>query len=222
MINYGLPAGYNSRLLPEYFEDVLNDSYFWQADVYRLANLLARRKCITRIIDIGCGRGQKLVSLKDTFDVVGIDYRSNIEYCQSNYNWGTWIECDLNTNIPNLDFKNSICINADVIEHIPDLTALIETLRNASKTAAYVLISTPDRERLNQGTPNGMPANKSHVREWTRQEFTDWLKSEGLPVIWSGWTVSFDKQRDKRNTILVILSSSETIDDMPVAFEEAK
>lgn len=218
---YNLPENYQSRLTPDYFHDTLTDSTLWQADVYRLAALLARKANIKRIVDIGCGTGGKLVKFINEFKLVGIDYADNIAYCDDYYkNMGLWLEYNLNEQIvPSELFKDSIIICADIIEHLPTPDALIKTLHNASKTAAYVLVSTPDRERLQQGTENGPPANKAHCREWTLAELEDWFVSEGLPVRWSGWTISYDKQPDKVNTSLIILSQNRERIQLPITFQ---
>lgn len=223
MNNYGLPPTYTPRLQPEYFNDTLPDSHLWQADVYRCAAILARKAGVKSIIDIGCGRAEKLIKLSSEFKTFGIDYKANIEANQQTHRNLSWYDFDLSEQVvTSAHFIGSIAICADVIEHIPYPDALIETLRNASQTAAYVLVSTPDRDRLAQGTPNGMPANKAHCREWTEAEFRAWLISEGLPVVWSGWTISYDKQPQHVNTILTILSHEPGMPDMPITFQPAQ
>lgn len=223
MNTYGLPDTYTARLTPDYFNDTLVDSEYWQRDVYRLAAKLAQQAGAKRLVDIGCGNGKKLVSLASKFEIIGLDYGENIRKAAENYPPGKWIEFDVNENDLDVEgyYQDAVVICADVIEHIPYPDALIETLRNASKTAAYVLVSTPDRERLEQRTPNGPPANKAHVREWTQAEFTAWLISEGLPVVWSGWTISYDKQPQHVNTILTVLSNNPAPLELPITFQPA-
>jgi glycosyltransferase involved in cell wall biosynthesis/SAM-dependent methyltransferase len=223
MNNYGLHASYTPRLEPQYFNDTLPDSTLWQADVYRLAARLARQAGVNGIVDIGCGTGGKLAPYMGEFSVMGIDYGANIIACHTAYPLrALWLSCDLGTKTVDGEyFEDAIAICADVIEHIPYPEALIESLRNASKSAAYVLVSTPDRERIAQGTEYGPPANPAHVREWTEAEFSAWLKSEGLPVVWSGWTISYDKQPQYANTILTILSTNPEPLDLPITFAPA-
>lgn len=222
---YCLKQGYVSREAPEYFDDVLTDSTYWQADVYQLAAQLAREIPTKRIVDIGCGRAEKLLNLGDDFLITGIDYGNNIDYLKKHqppdYRWQ---EVDLNTDAFNghsgVVFSESVVICADVIEHLPDPTALMETLRAACKWAHYVLVSTPDRFRTHHGDHNGPPDNKHHVREWTNTEFVQYLRSEDLPVQWHGWTVSHRKYPDQRWTSLVIMSKN-LILGLPGAFEPA-
>lgn len=222
MNNYGLPTDYEARLQPQYFNDVLADAHLWQSDVYRAAALLARKAHAPRLVDIGCGRATKLLTYADEFKIIGLDYGANIEYCREVAPDEQWIPVNLEAEIvPAETFWGSVVICADVIEHLINPSALIQTLKNACQTAAYVLVSTPDRERLYSGEQNGPPDNLAHVREWTRQELWTWFKDEGLPVVWSGWTVSFDNQPDRVNTSLIVLSRDKSQLDLPITFQPA-
>jgi SAM-dependent methyltransferase len=219
---YHLPASYTQRLEPEYFDDVLDDSIAWQADVYRLASQLALDSHMQRLVDIGCGRGHKLMQYADFFQLVGIDYGENIDYCHTNHSPGTWITINLNENsvLPRT-FKDSVVICADVIEHLPDPMPLIQSLRNACETAKYVLLSTPDRNRVYRDEHHGPPGNPYHCREWTNSELVAWLRSEGLPVQWFGWTISNQTRPDQVWTSLVVMSKTELILGLPSVFEAA-
>jgi glycosyltransferase involved in cell wall biosynthesis len=221
MQNYGLESTYNARLQPEYFNDTLSDSRLWQTDVYRLAAKLARAAGIKRIIDIGCGRAGKLSAFAGAFEIIGYDYGDNIAYCQQTYPNGQWHVADLETEIVTADFRDSVVICADVIEHLVKPDTLLETLRSAAQTAAYVLVSTPDRERLYRNPQNGPPDNKAHVREWTNAELEAWFMDEHLPVRWAGWTISYDKQPDHVHTSLIVLSTNQEPIDAPITFQPA-
>lgn len=221
MTPYFLKSGYISRETPKYFDDVLQDSTFWQADVYGLAAQLAKDCGITELVDIGCGRAEKLLQFADEFTLIGFDYGDNIKHLAQQYPKHEWIPVNLNQSVLSADlFENSVVICADVIEHLPDPAPLIQTLKNACKKARFVLLSTPDRERIHHGEHNGPPDNLHHVREWTNAELVQYLQHEGLPVKWHGWTVSHRKYPDQLWTSLVILSR-EFILGLPYAFEPA-
>lgn len=220
--NYGLPTDYEARLQPQYFNDVLADAHLWQADVYRAAAHLADKAHAPCLVDIGCGRGTKLLQYRNDMAIVGIDYGDNIEHLREHWPVGDWHTYDLESQIvPAELFRGSVVICADVIEHLVNPLALIQTLKNACQTAAYVLVSTPDRERLYGGEQKGPPANLAHVQEWTQKELYEWFKAEGLPVQWAGWTVSFDNQPDRVNTILMVLSNAYTDVKLPITFQPA-
>lgn len=221
-MTYGLPDNYQSRYEPQYFADNLTDSTLWQADIYRAASRLAHRIGAKRLVDIGCGRAGKLLPLANQFKICGIDYGENIAYCSKIAPAGEWYDNNLNEEVVPTDiFRGSVVICADIIEHLPTPDALIKTLRNAAKGGFYVVISTPDRERLEQNTLHGPPANPAHCREWTLSELESWFVSEGLPVKWAGWTISYDKQPDKVNTCCIVLSHLEGAVNMPITFEPA-
>lgn len=222
---YNLPAAYVSRDIPTYFDDVLDDSTAWQADVYRLAARLAAQSNVRRLVDLGCGRGHKLLQYADDFEIIGFDCGSNIEYCQQNHVPGTWIDHDLNTIPLRHDlFEQSVVICADVIEHLPNPEMLLKTLQNAVQSAEFVLVSTPDRQRVYRGLSNlathlGPPGNPFHVREWTNGELQGWFESEGLPVVWTGWTISNETRPDQVWTSLLVLSNKHDINALSTQYE---
>lgn len=219
---YGLPDNYQARLEPQYFDDVLDDSSAWQADVYRLAAFLARSSQSPRLIDLGCGQGHKLAQFTGQFALIGYDYGPNIAACKQRYNGAVWLEANLNAQViePEIFFR-SVTICADVIEHLPDPLPLIETLRGAAQQADYVLISTPDRARVYKQPQFGPPGNPYHVREWTHDELIAYFRSEHLPIIWHGWTVSNDVRPDQVWTSLVVLSSKYQLEIRHNRYESA-
>lgn len=223
MNNYGLKPSYTSRTEPAYFNDNLPDSTAWQADVYRLAAQLAEQVGIKRLVDLGCGRGGKLAPYADRFEIAGIDYGANIDECQRVYPDGQWASFDLNNQVIAAPaFRDSVVICADVIEHLPTPEHLLQTLHEASSQAAYVLVSTPDRLRVYNGVDhNGPPGNPWHCREWSHSELEALLLTQGLPVRWSGWTISNDTRPDQVWTSLMIVSKFHHVNEMPSTFEPA-
>lgn len=218
---YNLPDTYEHRNEPAYFNDVLDDSTAWQADVYRQAAQFAQNIHARHLIDLGCGNGKKLKPYADDFKILGVDFGANLDAFAAN-KVGQFLVCDFNQNpLPPTVFTDSVVICADVIEHIPDPTALVKTLKNACESAEYVLVSTPDRQRVYKGEHNGPPGNPYHCREWTNAELVQWFRSENLPVQWYGWTVSNDRRRDQVWTSLVVLSKRHLVLSLPPVFEPA-
>lgn len=223
---YNLPPQYVARETPQYFEDTLEDSAQWQADVYRLAAQLARQAGVRFLVDIGCGQGHKLAQFTGEFALIGYDYGANIEACKQKYNGAVWLEHDLNeTPIPSENFDHSVVICADVIEHLTDPTNLLQSLYNAAQTAEYVLVSTPDRERLRAAFRNmpeyGPPLNPCHVREWSNVELQTYFAANGLPIKWAGWTISNDAHPEQVWTSLLVLSNRREIGQLPLTFQPA-
>jgi SAM-dependent methyltransferase len=176
-----LHHGYTRRSEPQYFDDTPTD-VLYQPDVYGLAAAVARRLGSPRIIDVGCGNGQKLVELADEFEIVGIDFGPNIEWCRSHHSAGTWIEADLD--VPgNLaaDARDATIVCSDVIEHVLHPDRLIAKLRAALSQGRALVVSTPERDATHGGRNEGPPANPSHIQEWTMRELGALFRRSGFP-----------------------------------------
>lgn len=179
---YFLKPGYRSRSAPEYFVDEELNAV-WQPDVYPEAAALARRLGAGSIVDVGCGTAGKLAALHPEFAVVGIDYGPNIEKCRERYDFGTWVEVDLDRDDSLLvdDFQDAVLVCADVIEHLVNPERTLRLLRGALDGGARaLLLSTPERELYNEPGHPGPPPNSAHVREWALDELRQFMASEGL------------------------------------------
>ncbi len=226
MSNFGIRDGYMPRLFPEYFQDTMPDGKVWQPDVYGIAAHLARElKCGT-LIDIGCGRGHKLIPLKDEFRIIGVDTGDNIAHCRIMHSFGTWIDSDLEGASPirDIDFDQigrAVVICADVIEHLVNPEALALTLAALAVCAPVTLLSTPDRGRVYGYDQDGPPGNPHHVREWMLPEMVEWLQAYPLRIAWAGWTRSNNVDVSK-NTLLIAATnprSSYTIEHLGKSFD---
>lgn len=208
------------RLFPEYFTDMMPDGKVWQPDVYPMAARLARSLGCDTLIDIGCGRGHKLLPLKDTFQIIGVDTGENIAYCRETYDWGVWIECDLEQDVPDVfeDVRGSVVICADVIEHLINPQALMLTLSRLAVCAGAILLSTPDRGRVYGYDQDGPPGNSHHVREWMLPEMVEWLQTFPLRIAWAGWTRSNNVDPGK-NTLLIAATREQS--SYPVKIDDA-
>jgi SAM-dependent methyltransferase len=200
---YFIKDGYREQANPEYFEDIYDDVCY-QPHVYPKAAELARRLGCGRIIDIGCGHAEKLVALHSEFEIMGLDYGSNVEYCRR-YGVGTWIEWDIERDpLPSLPAEGSVIVCADVIEHLIDPRTLLGHLKTLLQDAAAGLMSTPERDLTHGPDHFGPPPNACHVREWNLEELGALLTSEGLPPVQLELTASEDRYFVE-NTILATL-----------------
>lgn len=211
--NLFIKPGYCCRLWPEYFHDNLREAcgIVHQPDVYTLAAHLGRRFGCSRVIDIGCGRAEKLAALRPDFEIIGIDHGTNIQFCRTRYAFGQWIEWDLekcsDLAIDPEMVRGSILICADVIEHLVNPAPLLRTLKSLLDHASVAVISTPERELLYGADHSGPPANPCHVREWKLSEFDALLRAEDFRVPFLGLTVGNDQEL-KRTTILAVLENN--------------
>lgn len=206
--NCFLPAGYQSRSEPKYFDDLVPETTprVYQPDVYSLAELLAR--CTgRRIIDVGCGKGYKLSKLSDHIDVIGIDFGPNIAFCREHYALGEWRTADFDSDAPlpisDDEAAGSILVCADVIEHLRNPLRLLQELRRCIEAGAVGLISTPERRLLRGGADLGPPRNPAHVREWSIGELRAMLGHVGIPTIYVGLTANNHIDRHMTTSLAV-------------------
>lgn len=195
---YCLPEDYRPNKVNRTNERVSEDAYWtnerlhaasvWQAAVYAYAGKLLRSdRSLKTVVDVGCGPAVKLSALARAFpgrEYFGIDQLSAIEFCQSNYSFGSWLVDDFEH--PN--FKHGLTnpdliICSDVIEHLEDPDLLMEYIRRLSGSSSKVVLSTPDRARLS-GEESRTPRNPAHIREWTFSEFRCYLEKHNFEVLY--------------------------------------
>lgn len=220
-MNYGIREGYTPNLTPKYFIDDQYDGKHWQPDALPIAAHLARAMGRKELVDIGCGRGEKLVKYADEFAITGIDYGVNIEYARKHHSVGVWVNHDIENGFyPYLErSQDKVFICADTIEHLVNPDPLVTSIRLALLMGGYVVLTTPDRERNYGARHLGQPENPSHVREWTLAELRNWLASKWTLPILQGWTLNNDVER-KHNTILMILGYPTTaVDNLETLFD---
>lgn len=211
--NYGIKPEYTARSEVDYFDDSIPDkeNTVYQPEVYRFAEFLARRLECSHIIDIGCGRAQKLAELHPEFELIGIDIGSNIKHCQETYQFGTWIEHDLETHEPlPLDSEivsKALIICADVIEHLKQPDHLLGKLHGLMEHAPIALLSTPERDRLRGPDHQGPPWNRFHYREWNLPELESFVQYAGLQIQFSGLTINNDID-ERKTTSLIVLTNN--------------
>lgn len=178
---YGIDNRYTSRMIPLEMNHQDNSGVIYQPDVYPMVRFLQHVVGAIRIVDLGCGSGEKLVEISDDVECVGVDTEKAIEICRSRHGdrvvWGVCNLCD-GDDIGGLPLTGAVVSCVDVIEHLPDPLPLLESLLESDFVAA--LITTPDREKVYPGVNLGPPGNGSHVREWTKAELEGLLGRLGF------------------------------------------
>lgn len=180
------PASSDADGTPFWSEGAVNDVRY-QDPVYRwAARLVADRS--TRVVDVGCGSGEKLVTriapLVDQW--TGIDQPSALVAARRSTPGGHWIEADLEDEwgwagaVPS---SADLVICADVIEHVRDPIVLLRHVVELLAPGGRILLSTPDRARLEDREPLGPPRNPRHVREWSEDEFRLLLEAARLRIV---------------------------------------
>lgn len=164
----------------------------WQESVYEEARAVAEKVGVSRIVDIGVGAGRKLVTAFSDFpaDLLQVDWADNRErpdgaetppFFQANLEDAY----DLDALRLELDRPEpTLMILSDVIEHLDDPRLLLRVLRATLRKnpSNRLIISTPDRERIDGKGTQSIPDNPTHIRQWTINEFEFMLKASGFRV----------------------------------------
>ena len=185
---YCIKDGYRCNPGPVYFLDDPKGEIVFQPDVIPHAEALADERGLTKVIDVGCGWADKLAALHDRrpdWDLVGVDYGDNLEHCRQTYDWGTWLEADLEFRF-DLDATDAVVVCSDVIEHLVDPDNLVASLLGSG--AAAVVFSTPERDIQHGRKHKGPSPNLCHVREWNLDELGAYLVRSGFTVTESALT----------------------------------
>lgn len=188
---YKIKEGYTSRLEPGHHDDS-NWEDQSQYEVYQYCAKFMELNGLETVVDIGCGSGFKLMKDLSKFKTIGTETEPCYSLLKSKYPDRKWYLAGEpeksffeNPNIKNAD----VVLCCDVIEHIIDPDVLLDHL--ISLDAKYYIISTPCREVLCKNPRfsdiygpawNGPPVNGCHVREWTKDEFIEYL-SEKFQVV---------------------------------------
>jgi hypothetical protein len=141
-----------------------------------------------------------------------VDVGSNLVSVAEAIPAATRIEFDLERGLPPIPeetLRSSVVILSDVIEHLRDPLPLLRRLAAWARICPYVLVSTPDRDRVRGPADVGPPANRAHVREWNLSELTRLLSREGLGSEFVGFTINSDFHRCK-STLLALLGREVT------------
>jgi SAM-dependent methyltransferase len=193
-----LPLGYNENLPePVGTEEGID---FWareaetrtrrarryQDPVYRFAARLAGRDAV--VLDVGCGAGDNLVQRIDgrVARAVGVDQPSAIEIARRDFPDHEWVAADLRDDDlwdALVALRPDLTICADVIEHVDDPCGFLARLRRVIGAEGTLVLSTPDRDRVEHQPALGPPRNPHHIREWTRPEMTQLLTASGFDIL---------------------------------------
>jgi len=91
---------------------------------------------------------------------------------------------DFESGKPNRDVsgKYDLILTVGVIEHLIDPDKILQYMKHLSHQSTILVIATCDREIL-AGKGALRPSNNAHVREWTIDEFSNYLQSRNMHII---------------------------------------
>ncbi|MEN5297749.1 glycosyltransferase [Brucella sp. TWI559] len=214
--NFG--AGGASRRLVDITREYSDQTVIWQGMVYHNARIIAERTNAQRVVDIGAGAGQKLITFFNDIDIelFQVDWTDNREK-QSDVKMPEFVKANFEDvlDLENLckrfsDNTPTTFILSDVIEHLEDPRMILRVLRSLLKCHPNnrLVLSTPDRDRIDGKLSSSLPDNPTHVRQWTAVELERSLKS-GCFVVEDIKYVPENQFDELDRTILVELSCSE-------------
>lgn len=181
---FNIKEDYLHNLNPQHHNDIGYTDQ-GQLEVYEFVKQKIEILNYTTIIDVGCGSGYKLMKLFLEYNTIGYEVEPCLSKLRELYPDRVWVDSgEPEKSFNKIDIRTGdIIICADVIEHIINPIDLIEYL--LSFNVKHFIISTPCRDVLCNSpkyyniynrTKNGPPLNKAHVREWTMDEFKNFLK----------------------------------------------
>lgn len=179
---YFIPKYYSIRESNTHDDERKHTDRF-QLEVYLYAKCLMNDHKYSKVIDVGCGSGYKLVHYLDEFDTLGIETEPCYSFLKETYPDRKWhLSGEPEISFPNTFLEADLVLCVDVIEHIRKPEELIKYL--LSLNFKHCIISTPDRHVLSEHpryrvkyaqAKFGPPVNSSHVREWGYDEFICFL-----------------------------------------------
>ena len=184
------PASADATGTPFWREGLAGNDLRFQVPVYRwAARLLRTHRVGGSVVDLGCGSAHKTVRYLGPHArrLLGVDQGSGIRIARAAFPDQAFISGDFRDDDlwEQIEaFRPEFVVCSDVIEHVEDPYGLLERLRCAvSSTAGRLLLSTPDRNRIEGRRPLGPPGNPRHIREWTQAEFELLLDAAGFRTI---------------------------------------
>ena len=201
--------GYVVHLEPSYFDDLggAELGIVHQPLVYPFAGQLARLHGASHLVDLGCGRAEKLAPLSPEFRLLGVDQGPNLRLAQDLATSIELIDFDLERDdpipLPEAARRNPV-LAVDVIEHLRNPLPLLRNLRRLLADAPFALVSTPERDLVRGVEDMGPPGNPHHVREWSLTELERLLTWAGLQILFIGLTASNDDGYPKRTTLAIL------------------
>lgn len=144
-----------------------SDNYVFQRCL--LAYKMASKMLHGKVLEIGTGSGYGITEISPHVDEFWTIDKNQVDVDYNQYHNTRFIKKTLPPfeNMPQDYFDYVICFH--VIEHINQDSEMLKEIYSVLKNGGKLIISTPNIEK-------SLTRNPWHIREYTRGEFTDFLK----------------------------------------------
>jgi len=183
-----------SRKKPFGYEDTL-------ASPYGLAGYLGEKFECSNIIDLGCRSGENLVTLRDKFEIIGVDNSEEILKCKNLYNYGNWITFDFEKNanleLPRDVLGKSVIICSNLLERLENSNNVLNIIERFLDYSPICLFTTLDKEKT-------VLTSEVHINaRYNFSEFKKLISSKNFNLSFIGLTF-YEKQKFKKNILALI------------------
>ena len=166
---YCIKVNYLPRKDNWHFDDRANKDEYQDRIYASIKNFFVDRG-LASAVDVGCGSGFKLLKYFAEFRTVGLELPPAIDWLRETYPERDWRLSNWETPLQD---AVDMAISVDVIEHLRDPDRLMHFLTETK--ASYFALGTPDRNHLDAKSRVGPPRNRAHIREWSQNEFVDYV-----------------------------------------------
>jgi len=169
-----------------------------------IANFAKNNLAGKKILELGCGTGDRTKLFYDVSDVIGIDIADKVS--EKRKRKFDFLLADA-TELPFRDNSFDAVVSFDVIEHILDDKKFVAETFRVCKRKGYLFLGTPHKLRLSNRLrslfgkkivyPRCLGPNTIHLREFTREQLTSIVTNVGFAgecmFIWVGFVGRIDK-----------------------------
>lgn len=171
---YCLPEDYVGRATIKNYDDRKSKDEF-QDNVYSYAKDILEENKYSKVLDVGCGSGFKLIKYFNNYETIGIDIEPCYSFLKETYPNKIWY--DSIDKVLTKQFDLIIC--SDVIEHVENPTDFLVTINRID--FKKMIMSTPNRDAMTKfwgEQYKNYPWNECHFREWTLDEFNKYISDK--------------------------------------------
>jgi SAM-dependent methyltransferase len=130
------------------------------------------------LLDVGCGFGEVLSGIPDTYRLHGIDYSdSNVRVAQEILKDSAEVRRGSIYEIPYQTASQDVCLCLEVIEHVGDDARAVREIVRVLKPGGILITAVPSTYYWPQ-----YKQLIGHFRHYTRRSFEDLLRGAGLTV----------------------------------------